>query len=742
MDLTAEKTPSKSETEAILKEAIEQFNLIAEAEQENRSLALDDMRFAMGDQWDPKIAADRLADNRPCITINRTQQMVKQVVNDMRQNRAGIKVHPTGHGATEANAKIISGLIRHIESSSSAPDHYIHAGDGAVTHGTGYFRILPEYEDNSFNQRLRIERIRNPFSVYYDLDCKAPDGSDAKRVYIVTDMSKGEFEKTYPKAEAVDWEKRGLGDKTTLDWLSQDTVRVAEYFKLEEQPDTLYALADGTTVLKSTLPAAPPPELILKSRKTHKTVCVWRKITAVDVLETVTYDIPMIPVVPVWGDEYDIEGKVYRMGIVRPAKDPQRVYNYSRTAATEQVALAPKAPFIIAEGQVEGYERLWETANVKSHAYLPYIPVTISGQSVPPPQRQSFTGIPAGSMADLNLASDEIKAVTGIYDAALGNRSNEVSGKAILARQREADNATFHYVDNLNKAIRHCGRILVRFIPLIYDTPRTVRILGEDGKESMVAINQQDPLTNTPIYDVTSGEYDVVIQSGPSYETKRIEASNSMMEFMQAVPSAAPMVADLIAKAMDWPGADQIARRLKAMLPPQVLAADEEVPGQSKGPQIPPQMQAKMEEMGQVIQQLQQAMQQSMEEKADMEQKLKDQSDKLAIEKFKAETERMQVMPQILGTDQEEPSEGVEAPEPQDEAILAALQDLQESIQLLAQGMAAPAPVAPTPPPAPQMLQPIINVTVERDGNARKDIAIRAPSGETYLGSVTESMPE
>lgn len=624
-----------TKTEKTIKLALERWEHAGDVENDNRQEAIDDLKFTMGEQWPDEIKNERDGDNRPCITVNRVQQMVKQVVNDMRQNRAGIRVNPAGDEATEETAKVYSGLVRGIECESSAPDQYIVAGESCVTHGQGYFRVRPEYEKGSFNQRLVIEAIRNFLSVRIDPSAKAPDKSDAKWGFISDDMPRSEFESKYPDAKACGWKDDDVGD----DWLTEDVVRVAEYFEISDTKDTLYQFVDGTTGYRSDMPGTPPKDQVANERTEYRSKLIIRKITSKDVLEETEYDIDLLPIVQVIGEEYNIEGKVYRMGLVRHAKGPQMVYNYSRTAVVEQIALAPKAPYIIGEGQVEGYEDIWGTANTRNHAYLPYKPMTISGQSVPPPQRQMFAGVPAGSMADLQLASEEIKAVTGIYDAALGQKSNEVSGKAILARQREADNATYHYVDALNRAIKLCGKILIKFIPIIYDTARTVRTVTEDGKERLVDVNQPTIEEGIRKNDLTVGKYDVAITTGPSYETKRIEAANGMMQFMQAAPQAASAIVDLIAKNMDWPGAEQISARLRAMLPPEIQSAGEE-----SEIEIPPQVVAKMQEMAKVIQDLQNAVQEALAKNADLESKTALEDRKLDIEEFKAYTDRAEAI--------------------------------------------------------------------------------------------------
>ena len=243
--------------------------------------------------------------------------------------------------------------------------------------------------------------------------------------------------------------------------------------------------------------------------------------------------------------------------------------NYWRTASTELVALAPKAPWVGPKGFAKSSARKWATANTDNHAYLEY-DETPSGNI---PQRQPFAGMPAGALQEALNASDDIKSVTGLYDASLGAKSNETSGRAIMARQHEGDVSTFHFSDNLVRAIRHAGRILIDLIPKIYDTPRVVRIVGVDGSSEQVQVNQptvaQDDDGNPiqAIYDLSVGRYDVDVSAGPSYTTQRQEAAAQMTELIRAFPAAAPVIGDLLAKNLDWPEADEVAKRLESLSP-------------------------------------------------------------------------------------------------------------------------------------------------------------------------------
>jgi hypothetical protein len=600
----------------------ERFQRAAEAESSVRKEALEDLEFFSGKQWDDAIQRQRQTDGRPCLVINRLPQFVRQVTNEQRQNRPSIQVNPVDDGADVETAKIIQGLIRHIEYDSGADAAYDTAFFGAASFSFGYFRVTTEYSGPlSFEQDIKIKRIRNPFTVYYDPNAKEADFSDADWAFVVETMSKEAFKKAHPDAELSkmeDW--TSVGD---TGWIEKDSVRVAEHFWREREPETLVLLEDGSTLLKAEwdelaqelgISDEQKASVVRATRETEVTKVKWAKVNGLEVLEETDWSGQWIPIVKVVGDELDIDGKQVLKGIVRDAKEPQRQYNFMKSAATEAIALAPKAPFVIAEGQVEGYERQWGQANTKSFAYLTYKPASANGQPMPPPQRMNAEpAIQAINQATMESA-DDLKAVTGIYDASLGAQGNETSGKAILARQQQAQGANYHYIDNLTRALRHCGRILLDLIPKIYDTPRVIRIIGEDGLPDKAAIGQQQQLTPqqmqrwqsfTRIYDLGLGKYDVTISTGPSYQSRRQEAVSSIIDLVKSFPPLMQTAGDILVKNMDWPGAQDIAKRLQAMLPPEIKQAD----GDDQNPQIPPEVQQHVAQMTAQNQQLTQQLQ-------------------------------------------------------------------------------------------------------------------------------------
>lgn len=605
----AETKDSEDQDKKILDEARSRFDLSEKAEAEIRLNALEDIEFSAGNQWPSNIRMEREQDQRPCLTINKVDQSIKQVTNDQRQNRPSIKVHPVDDKGDIETAKIMQGLIRHIEYDSNADAAYDTAFEAAVRGGFGFIRIVTEYENpTSFNQSIKIKRVTNQFSARLDPLSQEPDGSDANWGFISEDISKEEYKRNYPKSEAATSEGWSSIATQSPGWISGDSCRVTEYFYKEFQDREVCLLSNGDVVLKDKLEDAlmqlnqdemSEQVTVVKERTAQIPVIKWCKLNGIEILEKTDWPGSYIPIIPVYGQELNINGRKTLQGIVRSAKDPARMYNYWKSAETEAIALAPRTPFILAEGQVEGYEHFWNTANRKNHAYLPYRPTSLNGTPVPPPQRNSIeTSIGAITQASMG-ASDDIKATTGIYDASLGRQSNETSGVAIQRRNNQAQTSNFHFVDNLTRSLRHAGRVIIDLIPKIYDTARAARIIGEDGEPKIVKLNEAfEENGKTTLYALDAGRYDAAVDVGPSFATKRQEAAASMIDMSRNNPAIMQTAGDLIVRNMDWPGAQDIADRLKKTLPPG-LADDED-----KSKELPPQVTAQMQQMDQMIQQL------------------------------------------------------------------------------------------------------------------------------------------
>lgn len=659
--------PSKGEERDLLEEGKEAFQLAVEAEDANRKEAKEDVRFArLSEQWPEDIRKMREDDDRPCLTRNLMPAFIRQVVNDARQNKPSIKVHPADDDADPETAEIMNGLIRNIEYTSDAEVAYDTATECAVDRGWGYFKIDYDYaHDDTVDLDIFIQRVANPFSIYGDPYSMAADSSDWNSAFEIEYLTEDEFERQFPNAESpTDWsdaQKRN-------DWTRGEEVLIAKWWQREEVEKQVYRLSDGQVVESAVYDAQAGlfqlagievvRQQIVKSYKVRRHI-----LSGAEVLKTDNWLGKYIPIVPVYGDEViDDEGKRHWRSLIRDAKDTQRQYNYWQSAATELVALAPKVPWIGPKGAFKTDARNWATANRVSHPYLEF-----DGQ-VPPTRQMLDSGPAAGALQQAMTAREDMSAIIGLHAASMGAPSNETSGRAILVRQREGDVSTFHFQDNMSRAIRHAGRILIDLIPKIYSGERIVRVMGEDGTPENVPLNRPVPVKDqngqpamrpkmdpmgrpmqdpnqggrpfmeqvTRIYDLSVGKYDLTVTTGPSFTTKREEAAVQQTEFLRIWPQAAPLVGDIIAKNLDWPGADEISKRLKKMLPPQL---------QEGG--LPPEVQQKMQMAGQQIQQMQQTMEQMQAYILKLESDRTNNARKVDVDQYEAETDRLKALSDI-----------------------------------------------------------------------------------------------
>ena len=548
--------------ERILAQARADFARAREAGREDRQAAAEDLRFArLGEQWPEAIRRAREQEGRPCLTLNRLPAFIRQVVNEARQNRPAITCHPVDSAADPATAEVLNGLIRNIEQSSDADVAYDTALDFAVTCGFGVLRIVARpSEGGSEDLDLAIERVADPFSVWGDPDSLAADSSDWDVAFVTRQMDRRAFAARWPDAEAVDFEDEDPAGAGGPRREAGGQVRLVEFWRREAVERSLITLSDGQEMEAQVFEARRPfleaagLAPVGPPRTAPGVRVVQRILSGAAVLETVDWPGRFIPLVPVYGEEIRVDGRRRLRGLVRDARDAQRMFNYWRTTSTELVALAPKAPFIGRKGAFDTDQAKWASANSQTHAFIEY-------DGPEPPQRQPFAGVPAGALQEALNAADDLKSIMGLHDASLGARSNETSGKAILARQREGDVSTFHYIDNLSRAIRHAGRVLIDLIPRVYSTQRMVRILGPDGAPALVQVNGAEG-GGGRVFDLGVGRYDLTVRAGPSFASRREEAASQMIELIRAYPPAAPLIGDLLARNLDWPGADEVARRL------------------------------------------------------------------------------------------------------------------------------------------------------------------------------------
>ena len=629
---------------------------------DTREDELDDLRFMAGSpdnqwQWPADVLQTRGAvqgqtiNARPCLTINKLPQHVRMVTNEQRQNRPSGKVIPADDNADIQVAEIFNGVVRHIEYMSDADVAYDTACDNQVTYGEGYIRLLTEYcNDDTFDQDIKIGRVRNAFSVYMDPTIQDPCGADAKWCFITEDILKTEYEEMFPDATPISTlMAQGVGNESMGLWLVEDTIRIAEYFYVVNEPGELNLYPDGTTSFTGTPEDKNNRAMFgkpIRQRRSDRRKVMWMKTNGFDVLEEREWPGKWIPVVRVIGNEWEVEGRLYISGLVRNAKDAQRMYNYWTSQEAEMLALAPKAPFIGYGGQFEGYEMQWKTANTTNWPYLEVNPDVTDGagnvlplpQRAPPPLPQ--TGLIQAKMG----AAEDIKGTTGQYDASLGVGGNERSAKAIMAREKQGDTGTYHYVDNLARAIRHITRQIVDLIPKIYDTQRIARIIGVDGEVGMVKFNpmQPEPVKEVrdmetgalieKIYNPGVGTYDVMVTTGPGYMTKRQEALDAMSQILQSNPALWQVAGDLFIKNMDWPGAQEMAARFKKILDPKVLSEGDQSPEMMAAQQQIEMMTQELNRVTDILQNIQDSTEQ---------QKVEIDRYKSEIDAYNAETKRI-----------------------------------------------------------------------------------------------------
>ena len=578
---TVDKTDYDSD---FMKDMRDNYDRARQREHENIIEAYLDLGFRCGDaQWDATAYNERTVDRRPCLIVNILPQFIRQVTGRMRQERPGLKVLPVDERATPKTAEVLTNLVRYVENRSDAMDAYFNGCDQQVTAGVGHWRIGTEYaSESTFEQELIIERIEDGISVLWDPDAVKATREDATFCFVPVDMSRGAFDKAFPGKTADSMEQHDYQWRT--EWATDDHVRVSEYWLKVPKKRKIATLPDGSTmevdsIKDPQIKSAVLAQAQIQEKDGHEIQRYLVSLT--DILEDKQVSPGRyIPIVPCFGEEIRIGRRLVRHGMVRFMRDPQRMYNYYASAETEIVALQPKAPWIGTEQNFADPEILamWQNANLKNYPFLIYRPDPSNAG------REPTRGTPPlssqGIIEGLKRAEEDMYRVSGIYPSSLGQPGNETSGKAINSRQGQGDTGTYIYFDNFARAIKHTGRILIDMIPHIYDTQRTVRILGEDGEVDSAELNKRTigmqglQLVQRIENDVTVGVYDVMPQVGPSYQTKREEAKEGMLMLMQTAPQFGPLIMDLVAKAQDWPLAEQIAERAHMLLPPNIQMAE------------------------------------------------------------------------------------------------------------------------------------------------------------------------
>jgi hypothetical protein len=621
----------------------ENYELDLAADDDNRKAALEDKRFTAGEQWDPRVLEQRAG--LPCLSLNTIPQFIAQLAGDWRENKNSVKVLPAENG-DKAVADIRADLIRSIWTKNRGDRVLANTFEEMVQCGDGDFRIGVQYSsEDVFDQDIVLLPIADSLSVVWDRLSIDPTGRDATRCFVDDALPTKEYKRTWPDSNLDELSADVRSELDNTGWITRDTVRITEHWRMIERKRLLALFTDGTMEFIDKDNIDDLEQKHGPMTKSRLAPCRYAQMHLVNGCEILAgpyeYRLSRLPIIRMSGRTVSLGGRRVRYGLVRFMKDAVRLRNFWRSQAAEMLGYMPKAQWMATESAVEGKEDIIRQAHKSRDPLLVFNDEAVFGQNVQrvePPQLQ---------MALLNEAqinSQDMKDITGIHDASLGIKSNETSGRAIMARQREGDVASLTYYDNGNAAILEAGDVINQLIPQIYDGTRIVRTIGEDEATKLVKIN--DPMDpESP--DLSVGKYDVAMTSGASYTTRRVEAAQAMMEAIQVAPEIMQVAGDLVVKAQDWPGAEELAERLRKMVPPQFLSDKER---QEMGPQAP-DMQAVMQQQAQAQAQMQQTMQEldklqkenlTLKVKADIEKK------KLEIEEYNAETDRLTAYANII----------------------------------------------------------------------------------------------
>jgi hypothetical protein len=659
---TDPKAPNKEEQDLVL-EAKEQYKAAEQWEANARILFEYDYKFSEGDshnnfQWDSGLVAERSGEDRPCLTINKVAQHNLLIINDAKQNKPGIRIRPVGDEASFQSAQIFQDIIYHIEYISGAENVYDSATEFQVKGGWGYWRVVTDYvNENSFDQEIYIRRVKDPRGVYLDPYINEIDGSDANFGFVFEDIPRKEFDKRYPKYANIATQS-ALGNASLQQpdaWLTQGTVRVAEWFKRTQKEDVLVTwkspipqedmeepivkrvseLDDMQKVIYQQLKANKQAQALwlFKERDILTDEIMWYKIAGDRIIEKTKWLGKYIPIVRLIGSETVIDGIMDRKGHTRALINAQQMYNYNTSANIEFGALQTKSPYIAAVDAISGYEEYYKTANSINHSFLPYNAFDELGNQLPPPKRQDPPQAGTAYIQSMQIANMEMMMASGQYQAQFGEAENAKSGVAINARQRQGDRATYHFIDNQAIAIRFTGKILIDLIPKIYDTPRILKIMSREGSIKNIQIDPQakqayerlddvemdkGKIIQQIVFNPNVGMYDIQADTGPSFATRRMDAFNALMNLATAMKEQFMGIGgDLLFKVADFPEADVLAERWRRSIAPNILGDD-----------LPPAIAQAMDEASNLIEELK-------ARNAELEMQMKDKSADIELRQTK-----------------------------------------------------------------------------------------------------------
>lgn len=657
----------------IVQEAKDRFRLCQEWYGDAWQHFVEDIKFRHGDsengwQWPDGIRRNREFDRKPCLTMNVVRQHNFQIVNSMKQRKAAVKIIATGGPATQESAGIFKGIVRHIEYRSEAQSAYSTAAEFQVDGGIGWWRLVTEYCDNeSFDQDIRILRVNDPMSIILDPDAQEKDKCDSKYGFVFDLIPKTEFKAAYPRIAKMVGDAPLLGGGPFANWVKKDHIWICEYFRKVAKHDRLFSFIDPATKERKTILESKLPDEVAKSVADHELtkirdvwpeVVEWKLLAGDKVADSTIWPGKYIPLIPVLGEEIVVDGQYDCKGHTRAMKDPQRMYNYNASAQVEFVALQGKTPWVAAIEAIEGHEQYWQSANVINHSVLPYnmFNEEFPEKPIPPPSRTEPPNAAPGYEAGMQTAFNQMMMTSGQWQNQMGMMGNERTGAAIDARTDQGDNATYHFQDNFALALRYTGKQIIDLVPKIYDTKRILTIIADDGSEEELEIdpaakqayiqhiNHQGQVIKR-IFNPNAGAYGIAADVGPSYASKQNETVDKMTLVLTQAPTLVPIIGDLLLGSMDFEAAQEAARRMKRMVPPQAL-------GQGPSPSE--------QELTQKVAALQVALAKALEDQAKVGIKLVGKARQQDVQVYDAETRRMAALSDMLQTDPEDIKDVIE----------------------------------------------------------------------------------
>lgn len=634
----------------ILKQAHARFDMGEEASKDQRVRNEKALRFINDDQWPEDIKNLRAgnpgnANNgmpavpaRPCITINKVKEPVKQVVNQMSQSDMGAEITPADDfgDLTEVDDEEIElreGLLRRIQRAPETADAILWMGKRAAICGEGYMGVMTRFlKGKTFDQEPYVMRFYNQASVMLDPSHEQPDGSDADWAIVGSDMPYDQYIAEFPKAldgksanalcDCNDDAWRAFGDEAP-GWFTtegeQRMVRVVDYYYTVRDSEELALLPDGRTVLASEVPDGIKP---LQTRHEVTKSIKWAKLDGYQVLDKTDWPGPDIPIIKCLGEEvspYDKERRAVGM-VSESAQQSNFSGNVMVSKMVETIGLAPIAQIMMANGQDEGFEAEMAGINTRTFGVLHYNQTDAEGKPAPPPMPVPITTQIGPIVTAMQYFNESVLSVIGQPSPTLGEVDPSIkTARGLKDLLNQAERGNSNYLDNLAKSVRRmCVILNGLFYPLLAQgRGRKVRIINSEGEPEMVTIStdsaKQLGMGGEKVYRLTKdAHFNIAIKITANADSRRDKESSMLGDLISANPEFMQWFGDKFIDSTDIPGRKELAERVKVMLAPPILAMLAE---KAKGTPIPPHAQAQIAQAKAAIEELTAANQELLKER-------------------------------------------------------------------------------------------------------------------------------